>query len=143
MEQFLKHTHSDVRWLVLVTAVVAIVLPFENNKTAIGKKDKLPALAFMIMCDVQLLMGLILYFVYSAMGFEAFSSGMKTVMSTAPIRKIAVEHFVMMLAAITLVHIGYAKLKKATDVSKFKKIGLIYFGIALVLILAGIPWDRF
>ena len=45
MEQFLKHKHSDVRWLVLVSAVIAIVLPFVNNKTAIGKKDKLPALA--------------------------------------------------------------------------------------------------
>lgn len=142
MYNFLQHTHSDVRWLVLVTAFVAIVIPFLNKNTEIGKKDKFPALAFLIMCDVQLLMGLLLYFFYSPFGVEAFSQGMKYVMKTGEVRKIAVEHFVLMLGAVILVHIGYAKLKKATDKPKFNKIGLIYFGIALILILAGIPWGR-
>jgi hypothetical protein len=61
---------------------------------------------------------------------------------TKEVRKIAVEHFVLMLAAIALVHIGYIKVKKATEAAAVKKASLIFFGIALVLILAGIPWDK-
>jgi lauroyl/myristoyl acyltransferase len=46
----------------------------------------------------------------------------------------------MMLIAIVLITIGSAKAKRQTDDSqKYKKLA-IWFGIALVLILAAIPW---
>ncbi len=139
MYNFILSTHSHTRWLIFVTAVVAIVLPFLNNNS-ITKKDKMPALAFLIMCDIQLIMGIMLYFVYSPFGMDAFSLGMKEVMSNSEIRKIAVEHITMMLLAIILVHIGYSKLKMITERAAFRKTSLIYFGLALVLILAAIPW---
>jgi hypothetical protein len=45
-----------------------------------------------------------------------------------------------MLIAWVLVHAGRISVKKAaTPKAKFKK-QLIYFGIALILILAAIPW---
>jgi hypothetical protein len=140
MYQFIQSTHSHTRWLVLLTAVIAIIMPFINN--TVSKKSKLPGLAFMIMCDIQLLMGLTLYFSFSPLGLQAFDQGMAFVMKTKEVRKIAVEHFVLMLAAIALVHIGYIKVKKATEAAAVKKASLIFFGIALVLILAGIPWDK-
>jgi hypothetical protein len=96
----------------------------------------------MIFCDIQLLVGLLLYFGDSPFGIKAFSEGMGHVMKTGEIRKIAVEHFVLMLAAITLVHVGYSKVKNSDTAAKVKKTSLIFFGIALVLILAGIPWGR-
>ena len=102
----------------------------------------MPALVFMIICDIQLLMGLALYLKYSGYGLSAFGSGMGNVMKNADLRKIAVEHFVMMTLAIVLVHIGYAKIKKAATSASVRKISLIFFGIAMVLILAGIPWNR-
>lgn len=140
MHQFILGAHTHTRWLVLFAAVLAIALPYVNK--TVSSKSKLPGLVFMILCDIQLLMGLTLYFIYSPMGAAAFETGMSNVMKTAAIRKIAVEHLVLMLVAITLVHIGYSKVKKATESAQLSKTSLIYFGIALVLMLAGIPWVR-
>jgi hypothetical protein len=140
MHNFILSTHSHTRWLVILAALIAIVVPYLNK--TLSSKSKLPGLAFMIICDLQLLLGLTLYFIYSPMGVSAFETGMANVMKTAALRKIAVEHFILMLVAITLVHIGYSKIKKATDASQVSKTSLIFFGIALVLMLAGIPWVR-
>jgi hypothetical protein len=140
MYSLLVSTHSHTRWLVLVAGLLAIVIPLLNN--SVSKSSKLPGLVFMIFCDIQLLVGLLLYFGDSPFGIKAFSEGMGHVMKTGEIRKIAVEHFVLMLAAITLVHVGYSKVKNSDTAAKVKKTSLIFFGIALVLILAGIPWGR-
>lgn len=142
MQQFLQSTHSYIRWLVLLGGILALVLPFITNNDNITKKDKLPALFFMIICDIQLLIGLALYFKYSGYGVSAFNSGVGNVMKNADLRKIAVEHFALMMIAFTLVHIGYAKIKKATEIGRIKRISLIFFGIAIVLILAAVPWNR-
>ncbi len=142
MQQFLQSTHSYIRWLVLLGGILAISLPYLNNNTAVSKKDKLPALFFMIICDIQLLIGLALYLKYSGYGLSAFNNGLGAVMKNADLRKIAVEHLVLMLAAIAFVHIGYAKIKKSIESVIIKKISLIYFGIAILLIVLGIPWNR-
>ncbi|TSA43357.1 MAG: hypothetical protein D4R55_01020 [Chitinophagaceae bacterium] len=50
------------------------------------------------------------------------------------------EHISMMIIAWLLVHLGRSMVKRAdTDAQKHKK-SLIWFGIALILILAMIPW---
>lgn len=140
MYSLLVSSHAHTRWLVLVAAAMAIVIPFLNN--SLSKTSKLPGLFFMIFCDIQLLIGLLLYFGDSPFGVKAFSEGMGHVMKTGELRKIAVEHFILMLSAITLVHIGYSKVKKAENHAQLKSTSLKFFGIALVLILLGIPWDR-
>ncbi len=131
-----------MRWLILVTAVLAIAMPFLNSSGEVTKKSKLPALSFMITCDIQLLLGLILYFGYSPFGLDAFDNGMSFVMKNPMVRKIAVEHFILMLLALALVHIGYSKAKKATENEQLKKISMKFFGVALIVILAGLPWAR-
>ncbi len=142
MQQFLQSTHSYIRWLVLLGGILALVLPYINNNENVSKKDKLPALFFMIICDIQLVIGLALYFWYSGYGISAFDNGMGAVMKNADLRKIAVEHFALMVVAFIFVHIGYAKIKKVTESAKLKKISLVYFGIAIILILAAVPWNR-
>jgi uncharacterized membrane protein YphA (DoxX/SURF4 family) len=55
-------------------------------------------------------------------------------------RLLAVEHALMMIVAWLLGHVGRSMVKRAdTDAQKHKRT-LIYFGIALLLILAMIPW---
>jgi putative Ca2+/H+ antiporter (TMEM165/GDT1 family) len=91
--------------------------------------------------DLQLLSGLILYFFLSPITKLAMSD-FGAAMKDAGLRFYAVEHISMMLIAVVLVHIGRAKSKKAkTDSGKFK-IATIFFLIALVLMLAAIPWDK-
>jgi hypothetical protein len=70
--------------------------------------------------------------------FNDFGAAMKN----ADLRFYAVEHILMMVIALVLVHIGRAKSKK--DVAPWKKhrSAAIFYGIALLLVLAGIPWER-
>ncbi len=92
----------------------------------------------MISCDIQLLMGLVLYF--TGMWFDRLKTDTGAAMKDAPMRFFAVEHAFMMIIAWLLVHVGRSMVKRAdTDAQKHKRT-LIYFGIALVLILAMIPW---
>jgi hypothetical protein len=142
MYQSLLSTHSHMRWLILVTALLAILMPFLNSAGPVGKKNKLPALLFMIACDIQLLLGLLLYFVYSPFGMKAYERGMSYVMKDPLVRKIAVEHFILMLLALVIVHIGYTKVKKALDNEQMKKVSTKFFLVALIVILAGLPWAR-
>lgn len=133
--------HSHFRWLMLLSAILAIVLPAINSQHS--SKSKLPALVFMILCDIQLLLGLTLYFGLSPLGIDSFSEGMSRVMKTPEIRKITIEHFALMLIAIAFVHIGYSKIKKATNQDQVKKLSYKFFGIAIALMLLGFPWFRF
>lgn len=92
----------------------------------------------MIFCDIQLLVGLILFFTNN--WFEQMKSGMGNVMKNDYSRFFTIEHSGMMILAWILVHIGRASVKRAeTPRAKHKKM-LIYFGLALLIILISIPW---
>lgn len=132
--------HSLLRWAVLILGLLAVVsaLFAVISKRGYKSSDNKMNLFFMISCDVQLIMGLILYF--TGMWFEKVKSGMGVVMKDPGERFFAVEHALMMIIAWLLVHVGRSMVKKAdTDAQKHKRT-LIYFGIALLLILAMIPW---
>ena len=137
--QFVLILHNLVRWAVLFfglwTLLNGITGYFgKRNYTA---NDNRSNLFFMISCDIQLLLGLILYFVN---GWSAKLKDLGSNMKDPYIRFFTMEHIVMMLIAWALVHIGRASVKKAsTDTAKHKKM-LLFFGIAIVLILASIPW---
>jgi Ca2+/Na+ antiporter len=91
--------------------------------------------------DIQLLTGLTLYFFLSPITKIVFSD-FGAAMKDSELRFYAVEHFFMMLIAVVLVHIGRAKSKKnKIDRKKFKTAFIFYF-IALVIMLAAIPWNR-
>lgn len=65
---------------------------------------------------------------------------MGNVMKNPTQRFFTVEHAGIMLVAWILVHAGRVAVKKASsDNAKHKK-ALIFFGIALLLILVSIPW---
>jgi hypothetical protein len=136
----LSEVHALIRWLVLVLAI-AIVVDFAIgwiSKKKFGRMEELFSLAYLITVDVQLLIGLSLYFFLSPTVRQAFSEGFD--MSDAPTRFTVLEHPLTMLLAIAFVHIGRVMVKKAaSDESKFKK-GLIWFGLALVFILSRMPW---
>lgn len=132
--------HSILRWAVLILGLWAVLsaLFAVISKRKYGSSDNKVSLFFMISCDIQLLMGLVLYF--TGMWFEKVKSGMGAVIKDPAERFFAVEHALMMVIAWLLVHIGRSMVKRAdTDAQKHKRT-LIYFGIALVIILAMIPW---
>lgn len=132
MYNILVHAHSGLRWIVLVLLILAIANAF-SGKTY-EKKHKMLNLFTMISMHTQLLIGLILYFISSNV---QFSEGW---MKNALLRFYGMEHFVGMLAAIIVVTIGRKIAEKQTDdLAKHAKIK-VWYTIALLLILAFIPW---
>ncbi|MBL7967988.1 MAG: hypothetical protein JNK09_13390 [Prolixibacteraceae bacterium] len=137
------HLHDTLRWLLLlslVTTLVKYLIGWMGNQPW-KKTDNLMGIIFTSLMDLQLLVGLVLYFFLSPItefALNDFGAAMKD----TELRFYAVEHFLMMLIAVILVHIGRAKSKKAaTDAGKFK-IATLFYGLALVVMLVAIPWSR-
>ncbi len=135
--------HNTLRWLLLISLVITLARYLSGWLINLSwkKLDNVLGIVFTSLMDLQLLLGLALYFFLSPVMKVAFSD-FGAAMKDNNLRFFAVEHFSMMLIAVALVHIGRAKSKKAkTDQKKFMTAS-IFFLIALVLILAGIPWSR-
>ncbi|MDD2303954.1 MAG: hypothetical protein PHP53_04605 [Prolixibacteraceae bacterium] len=137
------HLHDTLRWLLLLSLVITLVKYISGwlGNQPWKKSDNILGIVFTSLMDIQLLTGLVLYFFLSPITKLAMSD-FGAAMKDSGIRFYAVEHFSMMLIAVVLVHIGRAKSKKAkTDLAKFKTATIFYL-LALVIILAAIPWSR-
>jgi hypothetical protein len=138
----LLHLHNVGRWLVLVAAVVAIAIAVLGlvRGAPWGRGAKLSGLAYLIMMDTQLLIGLVLYglspLVRAAMGDMALA------MADTQLRFFLVEHFLLMVVAVVLVHVGYALSKRASTAKAAYTRASVFYTLGLVAVLAGIPWWR-
>jgi hypothetical protein len=136
MYPFLVHFHSGFRWILLVTliwAIIRVASKLSGNHSFTDKDKKMPLFAF-ISCHIQLLVGLILYFISPKVVFSAEA------MKNATSRFFLVEHTTTMLLAIIIISVGYIMAKKVAPAKKaFSRIFWAYL-IGLILILAGIPW---
>jgi len=127
--------HSGLRWIALLLLIVVVVKAIAGltGKKTFQPLDKKLATFTVLSFHLQAVLGFILYF---GNGWVSLMGEMKD----ASIRFFTVEHTLGMLIAVILVTIGSAKSKRAaTDEKKFKTIAWM-FGIALVLVLASIPW---
>jgi bacteriorhodopsin len=131
--------HNITRWAVLLFGVWALLnaITGTTGKRPFSANDKRSGLLFMTFCDIQLVLGLILYF--NGVWFDNLKK-LGEIMKETKTRFFTIEHALMMIVAWLLVHIGYSAVKRAdTDAKKHKKM-LIFFGLAILLILAAIPW---
>lgn len=137
MDNILKEAHSGVAYLALLLLLIAAVngiagLVSKRNFTATDRKISLFALIF---THIQLLVGIILYFVSPKV------QSMGIAMKDAEMRLYALEHPLINVLAIVLITIGWSKHKKmAEGNAKFKPFA-IFYTIGLILILSRIPWN--
>jgi len=137
-----QFVHSLWAFLVLGVLVITTINSLIGffGKKEYGAKDMRLALFTLITMHLQLLIGIVLFFV-SPNGFSAIkNNGMGGLSSAA--RNLAVEHPTLMIIAIVLVTIGYSKHKKQRlSTPKFKKLA-IFYTLALIAVLAMIPWGQ-
>ena len=127
-------SHSGLRWVVLALLIGAIINSITGKSRTYEKKDKMLNLFAMIILHTQLLIGLSMYFQSPKV---QFTQGW---MKDAMLRFYGMEHFLMMVIAIVLVTIGRKKAEKAVaPIVKHQKI-VVWYTIALLIILAAIPW---
>ena len=138
MSHNVLYFHSILRYFILLFLVLVVVQSLTGmlSKRPFKKNDKTTALVLMILCDLQLVMGLILYMVNGWAGRMGEPGAMKDHVT----RFYGMEHPLMMTIALVLIHIGYSKAKKnLPDEKKFKAIFWCTI-VALFLIMARIPW---
>jgi len=138
MYTFVQKFHSGWAYIALLLLIFAVVnsLLGKSSKKEFTAKDRKIALFGLIATHIQLVVGLILYFV-SENGFKQLSGA---AMKNADLRLTVIEHPLINILAIVLITIGWSKHKKGTaNEAKFNSI-FIFYGLGLVLILSRIPW---
>lgn len=136
MLQGLIHAHSGLRWIVLILLIASVFKTILKWKSDAPYTDGDRKLAFftMLSAHIQLLLGLVLFFISDKVQLNAEA------MKVPVTRFFTAEHSLMMLVAIALITIGYVKSKKAADEQKKYAFTFWYNLIALLIILAFIPW---
>lgn len=138
----LQHMHSYVAYLALIVLIIAAVnaLMKFSSKAEFKDSDRKLSLFGLIFTHIQLLVGLILYFV--SPNVKVFTMSMGEIMKDSNLRLYAIEHPFINIVAVILITIGFSKHKKATtSTGKFKSIAILYT-IGLLLILSRIPWSN-
>ena len=142
MYSLLKNIHSYWAYLVLLILILGILNAIAGKIKGkdFESKDLRLSLFGLIFSHIQLLIGLILYFV--SPWFSQWSDlGVKGVMNDAQARLYLVEHPFMNILAIVLITMGWSLHKRQSDPGKkFLRIALFY-GLGLLLLLRRIPWD--
>jgi heme A synthase len=143
MQPYLQNVvfiHSLFRYFILLFAIVVAAQSLIGmvGKKEFQKANRIMALFLLIFCDLQLVLGIALYY------YKLIASGLMqsvNVMKDPFTRFYAVEHSVSMVLAIVLVHIAYSDAKKSMNADrKFKRMFWCSF-IALAIFLAMIPWE--
>ena len=138
----MKNVHSYWAYLVLAILIFAVINAILGlcKKKQFTDKDLRIGLFALIVSHIQLLIGLVWYFM--SPWFSALKEDAVGVMKEKSLRLLAVEHPITMILAIVFITIGWSKhKKKTTDSAKFKTFA-IFYGIGLLLILSKIPWNN-
>jgi hypothetical protein len=135
--------HGLLRWVALAAALAAIFVALSgwSGTTPAGTNLRLFSIIFVIVMDIELLLGLVLFFGASPITRAALSD-FGAAMKEHESRFFTVEHTTFMLLAVICAHIGGALSRKGrTDRAKNRGAAVAYI-ISVLLMLAGIPWWR-
>ena len=139
MYETLKYLHSYWAFLVLIVLIIAVINALMRSGKNYSQKSFRIALFGLIVSHIQLIIGLVLYFVTPM--FDLWNSLGGGVMKDANARLYLVEHPLVNIIAIALITIGYSRHKKKVESSKKYRTILVFYGLGLVFLLSRIPWD--
>ncbi|KFD38483.1 hypothetical protein AT05_09565 [Schleiferia thermophila str. Yellowstone] len=136
----IKHLHSFLPYVFLSLSIFLVLYSLISwrKRKSYSKSDTILRSVVVSLAHIQLLIGLILYFIspITKSAFADFGAAMKD----SVLRLYALEHIFINIVAVILITIGSIKAKR--EIIEFKKHKLvgIYLGIGTVLILSRIPW---
>jgi len=133
--------HSNWRWVVMLTGLLAIGNAWYGWLSARPwtTRSRVLNTVFVSALDLQFLVGVLLYVVFSPIAHAAFAD-MRAAMSNPQLRFFAVEHGPPMLIAVVLVHVGSARARRAPDDRQRHRRFAIWAGVGAVLMFLAIPW---
>jgi hypothetical protein len=130
----LVQSHSILRYVALFFLLVAVANSLVGvlRKTSFHGLDLKVPLWTMITFHLQLMIGLVLYVISPKVQFSA------SMMKSDLLRFFTMEHSSLMILSIALITIGYIRAKSHMD--NGNKHILIFYSLALLLILVAVPW---
>ena len=133
--------HSWLRWAVLIAAVIAALRAVSGvvGRRRWTRADDRAGFWFVNLIDLQMLLGLIMYFFLSPIT-KAAMHDLGSAMSNSGLRFWAVEHVFGMIVAIAIAHAGRARTKKVRDDVSRHRVAAICFVLALLAIVVSSPW---
>jgi hypothetical protein len=134
--------HNIVRWVVVLAALFAIVRAWMGwfGKKPWAGLDNQAGMIYTMAIDIQVLLGLLLYF--SSPLVMAALRNFGGAMSNSDMRFFALEHILVMIISLALSHVGRTLSRKASDPVVKHRQAAIWYTVSFLLILALIPWGR-
>lgn len=132
--------HTYFRWLVLASLLYAIFISYKGytTKKPFTKTDDMGRHWTATIAQIQLMIGMVLYFNNPMIKY--FWTNLNEGIANMNVAFFSLIHITLMFTAIMLITFGSALSKrKPTDKEKFRTI-LVWFSIALFIIIIAIPW---
>lgn len=132
--------HSWLRWAAILLGIVATLNAFRcREDTSERLRGRWWDTFFMLILDLQILFGLLLYLGLSPFTREAMNH-VGAALRDPGLRFWGIEHALMMFGAAAAVRVGrvYAIGVKTTAARRNGR--FIWFGVAVLAMLAGTPW---
>ncbi len=90
--------------------------------------------------DLQLLLGILLMFISPLV--QSGLGNLGAAMKSSQVRFFIAEHWVLMLLAVVLAHVGSSRVRKAADALQKHRQALLWYSLSMALVLLAIPWWR-
>jgi hypothetical protein len=128
---FVLQLHNIWRWVLLVAAIVVVIKALVGwlGKRPFTKLDDQLGMAFTIVVDVQVTLGLIIW-LFGPLGLQNLSQAM----GNAALRFIVLEHPILMLIALAFAHIGRARSKRVADDTAKHRVSFVFYLLSFVFI---------
>lgn len=139
MYSFVLLLHSWFRWAAIVVGIFATIAAVSDKSGGAGSRAERAGLMLVMVVDIQLLLGLLLYLVlspFTATALRDFGAAMRT----PALRFWAVEHAATMLVAVIAVHVGRVLARTARTPEARRTRQVVSFGLATVLMIVATPW---
>ncbi len=142
MYEAIQIVHSYWAYLVVLVVTLATINALIGffTKREYAPKDFRISLFALIVSHIQLLIGIVIFFVSPLVVWFSGTHSMGEIMKNATLRLYNVEHPMVMILTIVFITMGYSKhKKKLTSTPKFK-ILTIFYTIGWIFMLSRIPW---
>lgn len=141
MHTVLLGLHSLIRWVVLFFGIVAAlrgIFGWARGAPWTATDERVGFWAVMSM-DLQALVGILLYVRFIAVTDSSFHNR-ALVMSDPTLRFFTVEHVVIMIVALALLHIARVRIRRASEPVARHRTAAVLISLSMILVLVGIPW---
>ena len=135
----LKHLYSLIPFLLklLLLLIKSAVAYHKDKPHTEGNKNN--GLLLLVVSHLQFLIGCVLYFFSLLSSTSIFDFSLALTDSLT--RLFTLEHPLVMIIALVFITMVYSKFKKAISNALKHNVKMIYYSIALILILSIIPWS--